>query len=235
MNRITSRAFRMLLATCLLVCFTGLAQAVKKPKRKKRRPNPALAKIEDVAGLPRVLLIGDSISMGYTVPTRNLLAGKANVHRIPTNGGPTTRGVSSLAKWLGQSKWDVIHLNWGLHDLKGMADRPHQVSLEDYEKNLRTMVVQLKATGATLIWAATTPVPEGDMKPPRSDADVVKYNEVAAKVMTENGIQINDLYAFARPKLKELQRPANVHFTGPGSKALAKQVADVIGKALAAE
>ncbi|MBT3286613.1 MAG: SGNH/GDSL hydrolase family protein [Victivallales bacterium] len=73
------------------------------------------------------------------------------------------------------------------------------------------------------------------MKPPRSDADVVKYNEVAAKVMTENEIQINDLYAFALPKLKELQRPANVHFTPEGSKALAKQVADVIGKALAAE
>ena len=234
MNRITSRAFRMLLAMSLLVCLVGVAQKAKKP-RKKRKPNPALAKVEDVAGLPRVLIIGDSISMGYTVPTRKLLEGKANVHRIPANGGPTTRGTASLAKWLGKDKWDVIHFNWGLHDLKGMADRPHQVSLEDYEKNLRTMVVQLKATDATLIWAATTPVPEGDMKPPRSDADVVKYNEVAAKVMTENEIQINDLYAFALPKLKELQRPANVHFTPEGSKALAKQVADVIGKALAAE
>jgi hypothetical protein len=234
MNRITSRAFRMLLAMSLLVCLVGVAQKAKKP-RKKRKPNPALAKVEDVAGLPRVLIIGDSISMGYTVPTRKLLEGKANVHRIPANGGPTTRGTASLTKWLGKGKWDVIHLNWGLHDLKGMADRPHQVSLEDYEKNLRTMVVQLKATGATLIWASTTPVPAGDMKPPRSDADVVKYNEVAAKVMTENGIQINDLYAFALPKLKELQRPANVHFSPEGSKALAKQVADVIGKALAAE
>jgi len=51
--------------------------------------HPSLEPVEDVAGLPRVLLIGDSISMGYTVPTRELLADKANVHRVPENGGPT--------------------------------------------------------------------------------------------------------------------------------------------------
>jgi hypothetical protein len=69
-----------------------------------------------VAGLPRVLLIGDSISMGYTLDVRELLKGKANVHRIPTNGGPTTNGLKNIKAWLGDSKWDVIHFNWGLHD-----------------------------------------------------------------------------------------------------------------------
>ena len=53
--------------TILLVCLTavlashGLLSAEPKAKAKaKRAPNPAMAKIEDVAGLPRVLLIGDS-------------------------------------------------------------------------------------------------------------------------------------------------------------------------------
>lgn len=49
-------------------------------------PNPAYREIKDAPGLPRVLLIGDSISIGYTEPVRMELAGKANVHRIPTNG-----------------------------------------------------------------------------------------------------------------------------------------------------
>jgi acyl-CoA thioesterase-1 len=50
--------------------------------------------------LPRVLLIGDSISIGYTIPTRKLLKGKANVHRIPVNGGPTTRGLEQVENWV---------------------------------------------------------------------------------------------------------------------------------------
>jgi hypothetical protein len=83
-----------------------------------------MAKIEDVAGLPRVLLIGDSISIGYTLDVREMLKGKANVHRIPTNGGPTTNGLKSIKAWLGDSKWDVIHFNWGLHDLKYIQDDP---------------------------------------------------------------------------------------------------------------
>src|SRR5436190_23849583 len=72
----------------------------------KKEPNPILAPIKDVPGLPRVLIIGDSISMGYTGPVRALLKDKANVHRIPANGGPTKSGTSHIAEWLGDGKWD---------------------------------------------------------------------------------------------------------------------------------
>ena len=76
--------------------------------------NPAYAEIDDTPGLPRVLLIGDSISVGYTLPTRELLDGIANVHRLPENGGPTIRGLEKLESWLGECEWDVIHFNFGL-------------------------------------------------------------------------------------------------------------------------
>jgi len=69
------------------------------------------------AGLPRVLLIGDSVSVGYTLAVRKELEGKANVHRPPSNCGSTKIGMRDLDKWLGVGKWDVIHFNWGLHDL----------------------------------------------------------------------------------------------------------------------
>lgn len=45
--------------------------------------------VKDVPGLPRVLLIGDSVSRGYTLAARKALAGKANVHRAPENCGPS--------------------------------------------------------------------------------------------------------------------------------------------------
>ncbi|QDV66172.1 SGNH/GDSL hydrolase family protein [Crateriforma conspicua] len=69
------------------------------------------------ASLPNVLLIGDSISIGYTTAVRSQLSGVANVYRPPTNCGPTTRGVEQIDQWLGDRKWDVIHFNFGLHKL----------------------------------------------------------------------------------------------------------------------
>lgn len=208
-----------------------------------RRPNPAMAKITDVPGLPRVLLIGDSISIGYTVPVREMLQGKANVHRPLTNCGPTTRGLAEIDKWLGTEKWDVIHFNFGLHDLKyqrpngtGLADPKaedsvQQVSPEEYEANLRSIVATLKKTGAKLIWRSTTPVPEGSAG--RVPGDSVKYNAIAAKIMKENNIPTDDQYRFCMTCLDKIQRPANVHFTEEGSRALAAQAVAAIEKALA--
>lgn len=170
--------------------------------------------------------------MGYTLPVRKLLEGKANVHRIPTNGGPTKNGVASIAKWLGAGKWDVIHFNWGIHDLKYMPDGKRQVEPADYEANLRSLVAAMKATGAKLIWATTTPIPEGELNPPRRFGQVKEYNEIAARVMAENGVAIDDLNTYITPKLATLQNPHDVHYSAAGSEYLAQQVAAEITKAL---
>jgi hypothetical protein len=194
-----------------------------------RQPVPP---ITDDPSLPRVLLIGDSISIGYSLPVRKLLAGKANVHRVPGNAGPSSNGVYMIDSWIGDKPWDVIHFNFGLHDLKHLSDGKHQVGPEAYERYLRLLVERLKKTGAKLIWASTTPVPEGKVSPPRVPSDVPLYNEIALKVMRENGVQVDDLYAFALPRMKSIQQPVNVHFTPEGSNILAEQVAKSIEPAL---
>lgn len=208
------------------------------PAKKQARPAP-LSPIKDIAGLPRVLLIGDSISMGYTLPVREMLKDVANVHRPATNCGPTTRGIEQLDSWLGESKWDVIHFNFGLHDLKyvdetGKNTSPDkgkvQVPLEHYSKNLESMVKKMKKTGAKLIFATTTPVPQGE-KQRVTDSDR-SYNEAALKVMKEHGVAINDLNAFVRERKGEGQLTANVHYTPEGYKALAAQVVSELKKAL---
>lgn len=187
--------------------------------------NPAFAKTEDVPGLPRVLLIGDSISIGYTLFARELLNGKANVHRIPTNGGPTTKGIENIDSWLGKEHWDAIHFNWGLHDLKYMFDDRPQVDLAQYERNLDRLTTRLGKTGARLIWATTTPVPSLRVGPKRIPEDVLRYNEAAARVMKRQGVAVDDLYSLAMKRLAEIQIPDNVHFTPAGSRVLAEQVA----------
>ena len=198
--------------------------SAQEPKA-KRQPNPSLAPIEDVAGLPRVLLIGDSISMGYTLGVRKRLVGRANVHRIPTNGGPTKNGVARLEAWLGAGRWDVIHFNHGIHDLRFMDDGQRQVGPADYEANLRKIVARLKQTGATLIWATITPIPDGELNPPRRFGSVAEYNAIAARVMRENGIRINDLNAHVTPRFAELQTPRDLHYQPAGYEFLAEKVA----------
>ena len=216
-----------LIGLTIAFCFTLAAQTA---------PNPALTEVPDEAGLPRVLLIGDSISMGYTIPVRELLKGKANVHRVLTNGADTPNGLAHLAEWLGSGKWDVIHFNWGLHDLKIDPDGSRQVPLEKYQQNLRELVSRLERTGARLIFATTTPVPAlGKLSPRRINADVINYNLAATKIMQERGIPIDDLYEFALPRLQEIQLPENVHYKPEGYAALAERVGASILKALQPE
>jgi hypothetical protein len=196
---------------------------------------PALEPVDEIPGLPRVLLIGDSISIAYTREVRARLAGRANVQRPPENCGPTVYGLARLASWLGEGPWSVIYFNFGLHDLKYMdeqgtyivpqvGDRPLATPAE-YADNLRALVAQLRATGARLIFATTTPVPAGTLG--RVAGEEVRYNEAAQTVMRASGVIIDDLHALvvARP---ELQLPQNVHFTPEGCASLADQVTAAI-------
>ena len=203
-------------------------------------PDPALRPVSETPGLPRVLLIGDSISIGYTLPVRELLKGKANLLRPLENSAQTAFGLTHLDAWLGNSKWDVIHFNFGLHDLKYLdaegnyvtPDKGKQVALlPEYEANLRQIVARLKKTGATLIWATTTPVP--DASSGRVKDDELKYNEVALRVMRQLGVQVDDLHAIIAAD-PALQLPHNVHFTPEGYQRLALSVVGTLEKALAA-
>ena len=222
MNNNTTFAYVMLLACALLLAVTAPAQAKKKGKQ-----------VEDDPNLPRVLIIGDSISMGYTGPTRKLLEGKANLHRPPTNCGSTIKGLEELDDWLGEGKWDVIHFNWGLHDLKYVdedgelvqnpADGKQLLSTQQYAKNLDELVKRLKKTGATLIWRTTTPIPEGSKG--RVAGDSVRYNAAAVEVIAKHEeVLVHDLYAYVKENEDELARPANVHYSRAGSRRLAEEV-----------
>ncbi len=207
----------------------------------KKGMNAKPEKIDD--SLPNVLILGDSISIAYTVPVRERLAGKANVFRPNANCGNTLAGLENLSKWLGSTKWDVIHFNWGLHDLcyrnpesknQGNRDKVNgkqSVSPADYERNLDELVTRLKGTGARLVWASTTVVPEGEAG--RHVGDEVKYNVIAAKIMERHGIATDDLHAVSKGFSGDhFSGPGNVHFKAEGSAKLADNVVASIEAAL---
>jgi acyl-CoA thioesterase-1 len=225
--------------------------------------NPALVQVEDVPGLPRVFIIGDSISIGYTLAVRELLEGQANLHRPTENCGDTARGLARVEHWLGDGDWDVIHFNFGLHDLKYLDENGKYVDPEVgkqvappevYRKQLTAFTLRLmELSDAELIFATTTPIPPGAGA--RVAGDEAVYNQVAFAVMEELDVTVNDLCAYVmehqknhplrplsekptspekvEPRPDDIQLPFNVHFTKEGSDQLAALVAEHIKEALA--
>lgn len=208
--------------------------------------------IEPIGSLPKVFIYGDSISMAYTEYVRASLEDKACVFRIHENGSSSNEFIQKMEAMrktmfqphLSQGwdfEWDVIHFNVGLHDLKyvvnGKLDKQNgtQVSsLETYENNLRSIINYLKARHpkAKLIFATTTPVPEGERG--RNAGDAKRYNKIALKVMKDHkDIIINDLYKFSVPVLEEYAvGPGNVHFKAEGSRLQGIEVARVISEVI---
>jgi acyl-CoA thioesterase-1 len=194
--------------------------------------------------LPKVLLIGDSISAGYCPAVAKALAGKAVVAKSTDNGESTAVGVIKIDGWLGDTHWNVIHFNWGLWDMYGWQYASDDRSPAMYAKRLDLLVSRMKKTGAKLIWASTTPVPPGPEKTMRTrwkqevaiSPDLeYQYQEAALKVMRKHGVQVNDLYSLLKPRRSEFQSDDDVHFSGAGSELMAKQVGDAILKALGSE
>lgn len=86
----------------------------------------------------------------------------------------------------------------------------------------------LQEAGARLTFVTTTPVPSGGLRPHRDPADVESYNAAAKEFMRGRGIEVNDLYAVVLPRMDDLWRPVNVHFTPEGSKELGAAVAGAV-------
>ncbi|MGE3803833.1 MAG: SGNH/GDSL hydrolase family protein [Gemmataceae bacterium] len=183
------------------------------------------------ADKPRVLIIGDSISIGYTPVVAGLLKDQAEVVHSPGNAQTTRVGLKNLKNWLGEGKWDVIHVNWGLWDLRRPKKDATDVPIEEYEKNLRQLLTQLKETKAKVIWGSTTPVNLPNNYN-RRDEDVQAFNAAAKKVCAELKIPIDDLYTVAKPDKDKILVKDGVHFTKEGYQQLGAAVAEQIKQAL---
>ena len=192
-------------------------------------PQPAPA---PVTKPPRVLLIGDSISMGYDPEVRRLLGDVAEVHRIKGNAESSRRSAGEIDRWLGNEQWDVVHINVGLWDVVGgKTAEGCAVPLDEYRRNVETILLASQLHGAKVVWASTTPVPPTEGRQ-RRESDVVQYNAAAAEVAAGLGIAVNDLHDVASKHLPQYQFPNNVHMTATGSAALGAATAHAIAAAL---
>lgn len=209
-----------------------------------------------VASFPKVLIIGDSISGGYSKSLIKLLDGKAEVVKL---GAVATYRINKEAFWhssgtaknldfgsakacvadlerfekhLAETRYDLIHFNFGLNDIfrgrKGTWHNP----VDQYAKDLAKIVMLLKTNGAKIIWANTTPIPAND--PDRPEGEDLIYNAAAEKVMKKNHIPINDLHSVVTgwDGYAKWKKGNDVHFSGAVYSKLAEQIAKTIAAQL---
>lgn len=201
----------------LFTCQAQAQQQAKKPK-------------------PVVVLVGDSIRMGYAPNVARFYNNQVDIRSSEENGDDTVKVLKNLDEWVIRLKPDVVHLNVGLHDLK--RDRKtskHQVELADYKANLKKILDRITTeTKAKVIFALTTPVLDDRHKAnkpfDRTEKDVQAYNAAAQEVLRGfPEIKVNELHTFAEKlNLEKALVKDGVHFTPVASQALGRRVAEFI-------
>ena len=184
------------------------------------------AKIVDV-NRPRVLLIGDSILNGYGNRVISALEGKAYVDAWVNPYCQSEHLNKLLAEVLSNGPYDVVHFNMGLHGWQ--KGRIKQGTFEPLTRAY-VEVIRDKLPKAKIIWASSTPVTvkgEPTELDPAINPVIVEHNRMAAKVMQEMNVPVNDFYSLLVPKL-ELARGDQFHWRPEAYKILAGKVTDSV-------
>ena len=185
---------------------------------------------------PKVLVIGDSISIGYTPIVQVALASMAEVVRIEGNGADSANVRAKLDDWLSGTDYDLVSLNCGLHDLK-YTDR-HQVESAAYQQNLEAIFNTMAGRGVRVLWVTTTPIHDerhAGRKAgfSRVNKDVELYNEMALGIVRRRKIQVCDLYRVVQSRgMETLLLKDGTHYTPAGYQILADEVAGAIAREL---
>jgi lysophospholipase L1-like esterase len=187
-----------------------------------------------------VVLVGDSIRMGYQPRVTELLSDVAEVWGPEENGGNSANLLKLAHLWVLHRQPDFVHFNCGLHDLRTIlyGGRENVVPIGHYQANLEVLVRLMKEkTGARLAWATITPVIDDHARAAharskdfdRYEEDVARYNAAALEVMAYYGVEIHDLHAKIESRgTAKLQSGDGVHYTDEANIWLGGEVADFI-------
>jgi len=183
----------------------------------------------------KIVLLGDSIRMGYQPLVSDLLP-------EPTVWGPQENCRHSLwvlehfEQWVARQEPDIVHMNFGIHDANPREDGVHQILLPQYALSLQRIIDRIRRLdGIRLIWATTTPLfePQPDVPmqnwPRKVSARLDEYNHAALEIVHRENIQVNDLHGvITRHGHDTCMNADGVHMNEFGNTVLAQAVADSI-------
>ena len=211
--------------------------------RFSRRTNPV---VED-GSLPRVLIIGDSISAHYLERLRLLMEGKANIvgEASLDNKKNTWAAVGprfyrsdlaskddNLKNFLAESgPWDIVHFNNGIHMFAGAKPGDEK----PYAEQLKKVVATIRESGAVCLFANSTGTVADNTiaKSPHYLTNCRAFNAAAEAVMRELGVPVTDIYGLIQPRIEELISGDLIHTNAEADQMMAELIAKRLTETIA--
>ena len=188
---------------------------------KEKKDGVCGKRMEDVTKDKSMLVVGDSISIGYTVYLKNLFDDYSVVHN-ECNAMTSEHGAKNIDRWATHNeRWNVCTINHGLWDVHPRK----KIEIDLYIKNLSYEIDTLKKSCDKILFMTTTFINE-DFNDERNNIDVDNYNDKALELMEEKSIQVCDLNFLS--KTLGHRNIDGVHYSSAGYKELASYIEDCI-------
>ena len=191
---------------------------------------------EKTSSLPEILLIGDSIRIGYCKAVAEALNGKAEVKWPAGNCQNSQNILISLVRWRGLvASPKVVQFNCGHWDAACWdGDADALTTVDEYARNVRKIIHRIRRywPEAKIVFATTTPMnPNGRLgRNARTTESIRRYNAAAVAIAQSEGIAVNDLFAITE-KWPESEYVDYCHF----NKEAAKRLGGFVAARLASE
>lgn len=149
--------------------------------------------------MKKAVLIGDSIRRSYQPHVAKMLEGEIEILGSTANGRHTMWGIDHIEEWVLEHKPDLVHFNFGIHDLRFFEGDQPRTLLDQYRLNLKRFIrILKKASINKIIWATTTPLYEPDKNKAMSEWNktswpLEQYNAAALEIVKTEGLLVNDL------------------------------------------
>ena len=183
----------------------------------------------------KVVLIGDSIRMGYQPLVARKLE-EAEVWGPGENCRHSLWALEHFEPWVAACKPDLVHVNFGIHDVTPMEDGDPQIVLPQYRRCLERFIRRVRALGDVgLIWATSTPLyaPEAGVPMAKwrrwADGEIDVYNDAACEIARREGVPVNDLHAvIVRNGFARCLTEDGCHITDFGNEVLSDAVVEAV-------
>lgn len=194
--------------------------------------------------MKRVLLLGDSIRMGYQEYVKKLLKNECEVvFCADDNGRFVQYNYWQLNQMFRQYKhFDIVHFNSGYWDMN--IEEPCLEALNtipEYRYGLNKILRYLKQQKAIAIFANTCPIYATGNSQDNTGTQasisyknewVIEYNKAAESLMKQNNVVINDLYSVMLEGPKYYKCADMLHLSETGYKICAEEIVKAIRKEL---
>ena len=188
----------------------------------------------------KILLLGDSIRMGYDAYVKQSMEKTAEVYYPKENCCYSANILRNLHTWTDALKLydaDAVHFNAGHWDTVRIYGDGPLTRVENYTDNLLRITDRIRFLfpRAKVIFALSTPViEEGFIREfeYRTNADVREYNEAAAAALAKKDVVINDLYSLMENMPDNWHSDQTHYYTPDATERLGKQVCRVLCRSL---